>query len=101
MRRNLFAALVLTLLIASSGAQPAALRRLAGFPKIMLWAWERPEDLNFVDPRQSGVAFLARTLALRGEQVVVRPRLQPLKVPPGRVPRSWMPLLLSHRKARS
>ncbi len=47
----------------------------------MLWAWERPEDLNFIDPREVGVAFLAGTLYLRGEKVVVRPRLQPLRVP--------------------
>ncbi|MGB9181784.1 MAG: DUF3142 domain-containing protein, partial [Pyrinomonadaceae bacterium] len=29
-----------------------------------------------------GVAFLAKTLYLRGEQTLVRPRLQPLRVPP-------------------
>ena len=57
--------------------------RLAGLPQIMLWAWERPEDLNFIDPREVGVAFLAGTLYLRGEKVVVRPRLQPLRVPDG------------------
>jgi hypothetical protein len=56
---------------------------LPDFPKLILWAWERPEDLRFIDPRQVGVAFLARTLYLRGEQVVVRPRLQPLSVPDG------------------
>src|SRR5712692_9226080 len=56
---------------------------LAGLPQIMLWAWERPEDLNFIDPREVGVAFLAGTLYLRGEKVVVRPRLQPLRVPDG------------------
>ncbi len=56
---------------------------LAGLPQIMLWAWERPEDLNFIDPREVGVAFLAGTFYLRGEKVVVRPRLQPLRVPDG------------------
>ena len=55
--------------------------RLAGLPQIMLWAWERPEALNFIDPREVGVAFLAGTLYLRGEKVGVRPRLQPLQVP--------------------
>ncbi len=57
--------------------------RLAGLPQIMLWAWERPEDLNFIDPREVGVAFLAGTLYLRGEKVVVRPRLRPLQVADG------------------
>jgi hypothetical protein len=55
--------------------------RLLGFPKIMLWAWERPEDLSFIDPDQVGVAFLAGTLYLRGDDVLIRPRFQPLSVP--------------------
>ena len=55
----------------------------AGLPRIVLWAWERPERLEFIDPRETGVAFLARTLFLRGSEVVVRPRLQPLQVAPG------------------
>jgi hypothetical protein len=49
----------------------------------MLWAWERPEDLRFVEPRQVGVAFLARTVFLSGDNVMIRPRLQPLIVAPG------------------
>lgn len=49
----------------------------------MLWAWERPEDLRGIDPREAGVAFLARTVFLTGDGVAVRPRLQPLRVPPG------------------
>lgn len=57
--------------------------QLSRFPGIVLWAWERAEDLRFIDPRQVGVAFLAETLYLRGDEVIVRPRLQPLQVPPG------------------
>jgi hypothetical protein len=53
-----------------------------GFPKTILWAWERPEDLQFLDPNQIGVAFLAQTLVLKGADVVFKPRLQPLKVRP-------------------
>ena len=60
---------------------PAPNSRLAGFPQIVLWAWERPEDLSFIDPRVVGIAFLAKTLYLRGEEVAVRPRLQPVQVP--------------------
>jgi uncharacterized protein DUF3142 len=56
--------------------------RLAAFPPVVLWAWERPELLDFVDPQAVGVAFLARTLYLSGSEVIVRPRLQPLSVPP-------------------
>jgi hypothetical protein len=57
--------------------------RMSGFPKIFLWAWERPEHLEFINPREVGVAFLASTITLRGDKVSVRPRLQPLKVPVG------------------
>lgn len=52
------------------------------FPKVILWAWERPEDLQFLDSRRFGVAFLAQTLELQGDDVVFRPRRQPLKVAP-------------------
>ena len=52
-------------------------------PRLMLWAWERPEDLRGIDPRTAGVAFLARTLYLSGDNVGVRPRLQPLRVAAG------------------
>lgn len=56
---------------------------LPDFPRIMLWAWERPEKLDFIDPREVGVAFLARTISVRGHVVTVRPRFQPLVVTPG------------------
>ena len=55
---------------------------MSSLPPIILWAWERPEDLSFLDPEQYGVAFLAQTLVLNGEEVVFRPRRQPLKVLP-------------------
>jgi hypothetical protein len=64
----------------SVGAERA--RRLSSLPPVILWAWERPEKLDYLDTRRVGVAFLARTLHLRGESVVVRPRLQPLQVAP-------------------
>jgi hypothetical protein len=50
-------------------------------PRVVLWAWERPTDLRFINPRETGVAFLARTIRLRAGEVVVRPRLQPLNLP--------------------
>ncbi len=52
-------------------------------PSLILWAWERPTDLTFIDPSKIAVAFLARTIHLRGDEVVTRPRLQPLKLPEG------------------
>jgi hypothetical protein len=54
-------------------------------PRIMIWAWERPEKLDFINPREAGVAFLARTITVHGRSVTVHPRLQPLVVAPGTV----------------
>jgi hypothetical protein len=54
----------------------------AQFPRIMLWAWERPEDWSFIDSHKYGVAFLAQTLTLKGDEVTTSPRHQPLAVPP-------------------
>jgi len=58
---------------------------LSQVPQIVLWAWEQPEDLEFLDPARFGVAYLAKTCLLEGDDVAVRPRLQPLKVPDGTV----------------
>jgi len=52
-------------------------------PKIILWAWERAENLEFINIHKIGVAFLSRTIEIKGEQVHILPRLQPLKVPEG------------------
>ena len=52
-------------------------------PGVMLWAWERPEHLETIDPATTGVAFLARTIRLDGAVLRVVPRRQPLRVPPG------------------
>jgi hypothetical protein len=57
--------------------------RRSALPPIILWAWERPEKLDFIDPQRVGVAFLSQTLYLRGEKVVSRPRMQSLNVPEG------------------
>ncbi|MBF6567678.1 MAG: DUF3142 domain-containing protein [Candidatus Binataceae bacterium] len=51
-------------------------------PRVILWAWERRENLNFIDPNTTGVAYLACTLDLDGDTVLMRPRFQPLTVPP-------------------
>jgi hypothetical protein len=50
-------------------------------PKI-LWAWERHEDLRFLDTNKYGVAFLAQTLILENNDVIFRPRRQPFEIAP-------------------
>ena len=52
------------------------------FPRVILWAWERPEDLKSIDANRFAVAFLAQTLVLKGDDVVFDPRHQPLDVSP-------------------
>ena len=82
-------AMAVLALAASLASVGSANHRAAGvsgrgkLPLLMLWAWERPEDLRGVDPQAAGVAFLARTLYLSGEGVGVRPRLQPSRVAVG------------------
>ena len=61
----------------SANANPANLQ-----PGLILWAWERPEDLTFIDPQKTGVAYLAKTVFLRGPSVLVKRRMQPLSLPP-------------------
>lgn len=56
---------------------------LPRFPRIVLWAWESPQDLRFVKPGQAAIAFLAKTVWLDGDRVRSRPRLQPLRFTPG------------------
>jgi hypothetical protein len=80
MRRLIVFFCLLMLLVAFGGRRPT---RLETLPSVMLWAWERPEDLSFIDPRTTGVAYLAKTIAIRGDMMTVRPRLQPLRLPPG------------------
>ncbi len=110
-------ALALTaLLTGRPGAQVIGVKaslaedRMSEFPMIILWAWERPEDLSFADARKTGVAFLAQTIRLRDEKTIVRPRLQPLRVAPqtkliavARIEsdRARPPSLSSEQRARS
>ena len=55
---------------------------MSAVPPLVLWAWERPEDLRFLDPTTTGVAFLAETVRVAPAGVAYIPRMQPLRVPP-------------------
>jgi hypothetical protein len=72
-------------IVATAFLWPRPADPLPGFPNVFLWAWEVPENLEFLDPHAAGVAFLARTVCLRDGSVSVRPRLQPLRYAPGTV----------------
>jgi hypothetical protein len=56
--------------------------RLNG-PRLVYWAWDRPEDLRFLDPKREALAFLASSVELLPDSVQVQPRMQPLYAPPG------------------
>ncbi len=56
---------------------------MKSFPKLMLWAWERSEDLRTLPVERVGVAFLAQTLKVKGGTVTAQPRFQPLLLPSG------------------
>ena len=70
------------------GSQPAegrsdAASLHAGWPPLILWAWERPEDLSFLNPQRAGVSYLVRTIHLWGQGISIQPNLNGLKVPAG------------------
>jgi hypothetical protein len=50
-------------------------------PNKILWAWERSEDLRFIDVNKVGVAFIAQHLYLKKDDVIFEPRRNPLEVP--------------------
>jgi hypothetical protein len=79
--RRLGLALASAALLASTSASSVGTHPHDG-PRLTLWAWERPEDLRFIDAKTTGVAFLASTVRLQGGAVVVRPRAQSLLVDP-------------------
>jgi hypothetical protein len=56
-------------------------------PPLMLWAWDRSDDLRFLDAPDTGVAFLAATVRLRGAGVALEPRHNPIMLPE-RIPRA-------------
>lgn len=71
---------------------------MADFPKIILWAWERPEDLRFIDVNQVGIAFLAATIFLSGDSLVIKPRYQPVSFPPNCKKLSVVRIEIDHAK---
>lgn len=84
-RRALALSLGLLLLTVGSVSHLPGRAAALPLPALMLWAWERPEDLRHLDAQRIGVAYLAATLLLLPERVVVRPRMQPLQVSPATI----------------
>lgn len=55
------------------GIKPEGLR-------IVLWAWERPEDLRFLEKYDASVAYLAGSVTIQDSKVKTRQRMQPLVI---------------------
>lgn len=87
MQRLLIFVALLLLSRADSSRLPNAHPALALLPLKMAWAWERPEDMRWL-PGDAGVAFVASSIMLQGEEALVRPRTARLQVEPetARVP---------------
>ncbi|MGH9406312.1 MAG: DUF3142 domain-containing protein [Terriglobia bacterium] len=93
MRREILAAPLLAALAAASGcttarAHYAADRAqhghdFAGSPPVILWAWQRPNDLSFINPRSTGVSFLVETIRFGAGGMAVDRNSNSLRVPAG------------------
>jgi hypothetical protein len=74
-------------------SNPAGNPQSGALPNLFYWAWERPEDLRFLQSKNAGVAYLAKTIYVPAPNeeprrdadgsLSIRPRLQPLRVAPG------------------
>ncbi len=78
-------ALTVLLLFGLTGDHMTSARAAARveLPPLMVWAWDRDDDLRFLDTGDTGVAFLAATLTMRGEGIALVPRHNPLTLPEG------------------
>lgn len=61
-------------------APPDCHPALARLPARMVWAWERTEDLRWL-PADTGIAYVATSIMLQGDEALVRPRSAPLFLP--------------------
>src|SRR5215831_15192405 len=78
-----FAPLLILVLLVSDQNISARPRMPVDMPPLVLWAWDRDDDLSFIDIRDTAVAYLAATVILRGKSVFLTPRHHPLAAPKG------------------
>ena len=69
-----FLCLLAFLVRSDSAPASKALRSSLDLPAVMLWAWERPEDLRTLDGSRFGVAHLDQTIYI-AERTAARPNL--------------------------
>jgi hypothetical protein len=79
-------AIAITTLVLSSCSRPSNAvdpKLDVEMPRKILWAWERAEDISFIDPQEFGAAFLAQTIFLENDRIIPKPRRQPFTAPDG------------------
>jgi hypothetical protein len=81
--RGIALPLVLMLPVGLAADRMALRAARIDLPPLVLWAWDRADDLRFLDVQDTAVAYLAATITLRGEDVLVQPRRNPLTLPEG------------------
>lgn len=83
-RRACLAAIAVCLACIAPAGQAGPRVSTHVWPALVLWAWDRPEDLRQLDAG-AGVAFLAQTITISGSWLSVEPRRHPLRVSPDTV----------------
>ena len=73
---------LLAVVVRSDDVSPGRHPALRALPTRLAWAWEREEDLRWLPP-DAGVAYVATSLWLESDAVVVRPRANGLLLRPG------------------
>lgn len=62
-------------------AKRSAPGRLNYLPRRIIWAWEKAERLDEIDPHSTGVAFLTGVIRLQADSIQLNPRMQTLSFP--------------------
>ncbi len=86
MRSTFYAPFLAMVLGLMASCRDAPARIVVPAPPLVLWAWERAEDLRFLSsqPAESvGVAYLHATLILQGPAVILHRRAASLQLPAG------------------
>src|SRR5256886_15292115 len=76
-----FAPLLLLVFLVGDQNIAARTRMPVDMPPLVLWAWDRDEDLSFIDIRDMAVAAFSATVMLRGAALLLSPRHHPLAPP--------------------
>jgi hypothetical protein len=76
--------LFLSTLRADAAQLPEQVPQPAGHPpRLMIWSWQKIEDLSAIDTSKVGVALLVGRFTVDRNKISLEPRLSQLQLPPG------------------